>query len=101
MVNEKDIKNGMEQQLFRLEKKMKLWLQVIQVTLGDTVIKSNAKKVRVLFQMVRLLLVSLAPLQMLALFDRLESKLEKFSNNLMRDVSKWQKIGEQTGISED
>jgi len=55
-----------------------------QVTLGDTVIKSNAKKVRVLAEGKVITGFAGATADAFALFERLESKLEKFSNNLMR-----------------
>ena len=55
-----------------------------QVTLGDTVIKSNAKKVRVLADGKVITGFAGATADAFALFERLESKLEKFSNNLMR-----------------
>ena len=55
-----------------------------QVTLGDTVIKSNAKMVRVLADGKVITGFAGATADAFALFERLESKLEKFSNNLMR-----------------
>ena len=55
-----------------------------QVTLGDTVIKANAKKVRVLAEGKVITGFAGATADAFALFERLESKLEKFSNNLMR-----------------
>ncbi len=55
-----------------------------QVTLGDTVIKSNAKKVRTLADGNVITGFAGATADAFALFERLESKLEKFSNNLMR-----------------
>ena len=55
-----------------------------QVTLGDTVIKSNAKKVRVLADGKVITGFAGATADAFTLFERLESKLEKFSNNLMR-----------------
>ena len=55
-----------------------------QVTLGDTVIKSNAKKVRILADGNVITGFAGATADAFALFERLESKLEKFSNNLMR-----------------
>ncbi len=55
-----------------------------QVTLGDTVIKSNAKKVRILGNGKVLSGFAGATADAFALFERLESKLEKTSNNLMR-----------------
>ena len=55
-----------------------------QVTLGDTVIKSNAKKVRILADGKVITGFAGATADAFALFERLESKLEKFSNNLMR-----------------
>jgi ATP-dependent HslUV protease subunit HslV len=55
-----------------------------QVTLGDTVVKANARKVRILADGNVLTGFAGATADAFALFDRLESKLEKFSNNLMR-----------------
>ena len=55
-----------------------------QVTLGDTVVKANAKKVRVLADGKVVTGFAGATADAFALFERLESKLEKFSNNLMR-----------------
>jgi|TARA_B100000287_G_scaffold422216_1_gene463850 ATP-dependent HslUV protease subunit HslV len=55
-----------------------------QVTLGDTVVKANAKKVRVLAEGKVITGFAGATADAFALFERLESKLEKFSNNLMR-----------------
>ena len=55
-----------------------------QVTLGDTVVKANAKKVRVLADGKVITGFAGATADAFALFERLESKLEKFSNNLMR-----------------
>ena len=55
-----------------------------QVTLGDTVIKSNAKKVRTLASGKVITGFAGATADAFALFERLESKLEKASNNLMR-----------------
>ena len=54
-----------------------------QVTLGDTVIKANARKVSHL-PMARLLLDLRSYSDAFSLFERLESKLDKHSNNLMR-----------------
>lgn len=55
-----------------------------QVTLGDTVIKANAKKVRSLCEGRVLTGFAGATADAFALFERLELKLEKASNNLMR-----------------
>ncbi len=55
-----------------------------QVTLGDTVIKANAKKVRSLATGKVITGFAGATADAFALFERLESKLEKSSNNLMR-----------------
>ena len=55
-----------------------------QVTLGDTVIKSNARKVRSLASGKVITGFAGATADAFALFERLESKLEKSSNNLMR-----------------
>ena len=53
------------------------------MTLG-TVIKANAKKVRILADGKVITGFAGATADAFALFERLESKLEKFSNNLMR-----------------
>ena len=55
-----------------------------QVTLGDTVMKANARKVRSLSEGKVLTGFAGATADAFALFERLESKLEKSSNNLMR-----------------
>ena len=55
-----------------------------QVTLGDAVMKSNAKKVRSLASGKVITGFAGATADALTLFERLEAKLEKFSNNLMR-----------------
>jgi len=55
-----------------------------QVTLGDTVIKSNARKVRTLASGNVITGFAGATADAFTLFERLESKLEKASNNLMR-----------------
>ena len=55
-----------------------------QVTLGDTVIKANARKVRSLVGGKVITGFAGATADAFALFERLETKLEKFSNNLMR-----------------
>jgi len=55
-----------------------------QVTLGDTVIKANAKKVRSLSDGKVLTGFAGATADAFTLFERLELKLEKTSNNLMR-----------------
>ena len=55
-----------------------------QVTLGDTVIKSNARKVRSLASGKVITGFAGATADAFTLFERLESKLEKSSNNLMR-----------------
>ncbi|MAI83489.1 MAG: HslU--HslV peptidase proteolytic subunit [Rickettsiales bacterium] len=55
-----------------------------QVTLGDAVMKANAKKVRLLCEGKVLTGFAGATADAFALFERLESKLEKSPNNLMR-----------------
>ncbi len=55
-----------------------------QVTLGDTVIKADARKARVLAEGKVITGFAGATADAFALFERLETKLEKFSNNLMR-----------------
>ena len=55
-----------------------------QVTLGDAVVKANARKVRRLGGGNVITGFAGATADAFALFERLEAKLEKFSNNLMR-----------------
>ena len=55
-----------------------------QVTLGDTVIKANARKVRPLANGKVITGFAGATADAFSLFERLESKLDKHSNNLMR-----------------
>ena len=55
-----------------------------QVTLGDTVMKANARKVRPLANGKVITGFAGATADAFSLFERLESKLEKHSNNLMR-----------------
>ncbi len=55
-----------------------------QVTLGDTVMKDNARKVRSLAEGNVITGFAGATADAFSLFERLESKLEKYSNNLMR-----------------
>ena len=55
-----------------------------QVTLGDTVMKANARKVRLLAGGKVITGFAGATADAFSLFERLESKLEKYSNNLMR-----------------
>lgn len=55
-----------------------------QVTLGDAVMKSNAKKVRSLASGKVITGFAGATADAFTLFERLEAKLEKSSNNLMR-----------------
>ena len=55
-----------------------------QVTLGDTVMKDNARKVRTLADGNVITGFAGATADAFSLFERLESKLEKYSNNLMR-----------------
>ena len=55
-----------------------------QVTLGDTVIKANARKVRSIASGKVITGFAGATADAFTLFERLESKLEKSSNNLLR-----------------
>ena len=85
MANEKDFQKWYGTTIVSVRKKN----QVVvagdgQVTLGDTVIKANAKKVRLLADGKVITGFAGATADAFALFERLESKLEKFSNNLMR-----------------
>ena len=85
MVNEKEFQKWYGTTIVSVRKKN----EVVgagdgQVTLGDTVIKANAKKVRILADGKVITGFAGATADAFALFERLESKLEKFSNNLMR-----------------
>ena len=55
-----------------------------QVTLGDTVMKANARKVRSLASGKVITGFAGATADAFSLFERLETKLEKYSDNLMR-----------------
>lgn len=55
-----------------------------QVTLGDTVVKHNAKKIRRLYDNRILVGFAGSTADAFALFSRLESKLEQFQGNLNR-----------------
>ncbi len=55
-----------------------------QVTLGDAVIKQNAKKIRRMYDNRILVAFAGATADSFALFSRLESKLEQFQGNLSR-----------------
>jgi len=55
-----------------------------QVTLGDTVMKANARKVRSIGGGKVITGFAGATADAFTLFERLEAKLEKYSNNLMR-----------------
>ena len=55
-----------------------------QVTLGDTVMKANARKVRALAGGKVITGFAGATADAFSLFERLETKLEKYSDNLMR-----------------
>ena len=71
--------------MYQLEKKNEVVIAADgQVTLGDTVIKANAKKVRSLSDGKVLTGFAGATADAFTLFERLELKLEKTSNNLMR-----------------
>ena len=85
MVNEKDFQKWYGTTIVSVRKKNEVVVAGDgQVTLGDTVIKSNAKKVRILADGKVITGFAGATADAFALFERLESKLEKFSNNLMR-----------------
>ena len=79
-----NFENGMEQQLYQSEKNEVVIAGDGQVTLGDAVMKSNAKKVRSLASGKVITGFAGATADAFTLFERLEAKLEKFSNNLMR-----------------
>ena len=85
MANEKDFQKWYGTTIVSVRKKNEVVVAGDgQVTLGDTVIKSNAKKVRILADGNVITGFAGATADAFALFERLESKLEKFSNNLMR-----------------
>ena len=85
MANEKDFKKWYGTTIVSVRKKNEVVVAGDgQVTLGDTVVKANAKKVRILADGKVITGFAGATADAFALFERLESKLEKFSNNLMR-----------------
>ena len=85
MANEKDFQKLYGTTIVSVRKKNEVVVAGDgQVTLGDTVIKANAKKVRILADGKVITGFAGATADAFALFERLESKLEKFSNNLMR-----------------
>ena len=85
MVNEKEFQKLYGTTIVSVRKKNEVVVAGDgQVTLGDTVIKANAKKVRILADGKVITGFAGATADAFALFERLESKLEKFSNNLMR-----------------
>ena len=85
MANEKDFQKWYGTTIVSVRKKNEVVIAADgQVTLGDTVIKANAKKVRNLSNGKVLTGFAGATADAFALFERLESKLEKSSNNLMR-----------------
>ena len=85
MVNEKEFQKWYGTTIVSVRKKNEVVVAGDgQVTLGDTVIKANAKKVRILADGKVITGFAGATADAFALFERLESKLEKFSNNLMR-----------------
>ena len=85
MANEKDLQKWYGTTIVSVRKKNEVVVAGDgQVTLGDTVIKANAKKVRILADGKVITGFAGATADAFALFERLESKLEKFSNNLMR-----------------
>ena len=85
MANEKDFQKWYGTTIVSVRKKNEVVVAGDgQVTLGDTVIKANAKKVRILAEGKVITGFAGATADAFALFERLESKLEKFSNNLMR-----------------
>tara|TARA_B100000029_G_scaffold391290_1_gene388136 strand:- start:60 stop:611 length:552 start_codon:yes stop_codon:yes gene_type:complete len=85
MANEKDFQKWYGTTIVSVRKKNEVVVAGDgQVTLGDTVVKANAKKVRVLADGKVITGFAGATADAFALFERLESKLEKFSNNLMR-----------------
>ena len=85
MVNEKEFQKLYGTTIVSVRKKNEVVVAGDgQVTLGDTVVKANAKKVRILADGKVITGFAGATADAFALFERLESKLEKFSNNLMR-----------------
>ncbi len=69
-----------------------------QVTVGATVIKSQARKVRRLAGGKVLVGFAGATADAFTLFERLEAKLEMYPHQLARACVEWLKIGELTGI---
>ena len=66
-----------------------------QVSMGYTVIKSTANKVRKIEKRNVIAGFAGSTADALTLFERLESKLEKHAGNLSRAAVEQQKIGEQ------
>lgn len=64
-----------------------------QVSIGQTVIKSNAKKVRKLGKGDVIGGFAGATADAFTLFERLESKLEQYPGQLTRQRSNWPRIG--------
>ena len=85
MANEKDFQKWYGTTIVSVRKKNEVVVAGDgQVTLGDTVIKSNAKKVRILADGKVITGFAGATADAFALFERLESKLEKHAGNLAR-----------------
>jgi len=70
-----------------------------QVTLGDTVVKQSARKIRRLYGDRVLAGFAGSAADSFALFSRFEAKLEQYRGNIERSRSSWRRIGEPTGSS--
>ena len=80
MANEKDFQKWYGTTIVSVRKKNEVVVAGDgQVTLGDTVIKANAKKVRILADGKGITGFAGATADAFALFERLESKLEKLT----------------------
>ncbi len=68
-----------------------------QVTLGATVVKHSARKIRRLYNETILAGFAGSAADSFALFSRFESKLEQYRGNLERAPSNWHATGEPIG----
>ena len=69
-----------------------------QVSIGQTVIKDNAKKVRRLGKGDVIAGFAGATADAFTLFERLEAKLEQYPGQLTRAASNWPRTGAPTAI---
>ena len=72
-----------------------------QVSIGQTIVKSNARKVRRLGKGDVIAGFAGATADAFALFERLESKLDQYPGNCFGHALNWPRTGEQTGIYDD